>query len=243
MSSSPDVRTLEILLRGEDAQRAAPARLDTELRTSRYVRDARSDARLVDPGLERAFDEVADEVRRSARAEGYAVGWAAGRAAGERQVRQEAADAEARRAMAEQGRADAASSAVGALHRAATKLEESTVQTCTEARELLLDAALQIAASILSREVRMDDDALAPVRRALDLSPSGRPVVVHLHPEDALIAREMLASDAGSLSGREVLVVDDPSLEPGDCVARCDATRVDARLADALARAREVLLR
>jgi flagellar assembly protein FliH len=43
------------------------------------------------------------------------------------------------------------------------------------------------------------------------------------------------------MDGRPITLVDDPSLKPGDAVAVCDATTIDARLGPALERVREVL--
>jgi flagellar assembly protein FliH len=76
--------------------------------------------------------------------------------------------------------------------------------------------------------------------RALALAPSGRPVTVHLHPADHATVTGGQPGPV-EIEGRSVTLLADPTLQPGDAVAECDATIIDARIAPALARAREVL--
>src|SRR2546423_553152 len=75
--------------------------------------------------------------------------------------------------------------------------------------------------------------------RAVALAPAGRPVTVRLSPADR--ATLDLDESTVDIDGRAVTILADAGLRPGDAVAECDATTIDARLDTALARAKEVL--
>ena len=244
MSSSPEAA----VLRGAAAAAVAPARLDTDLRQSRFLRTAdgsvRLDPRLADPRLEAAFDEAAEEVRTAARAQGYAEGWAAGQAAALADAEQRAAALAAAQEATEAARSLAFHRAVEAVVRGAGELERRALPQAEEVRDVVVDAALALAAAVLGREVALDPEpGRAALMRALDLAPDGTRVVVRLNPSDH--AALLVAADGSSevvVGGRTVTLVSDPSIAIGGAVADCDATRVDARLETALQRAREVLL-
>lgn len=244
MSSSPDAP----VLRGAVAAAFAPARLDADLRHSRFLRaadgSARLDPRLADPRLEAAFEEAAEEVRTAARAQGYAEGWAAGQAAALADAEQRAAALAAAHEATEASRSLAFHRSMDALVRAAGELERRALPQAEEVRDVVVEAALALAAAVLGREVSLDPEpGRSALLRALDLAPDGSRVLVRLNPADhaALVA----ASDGASelmVDGRQVVLAADPSVAVGSAVADCDATRVDARLETALQRAREVLL-
>jgi flagellar assembly protein FliH len=230
------------VLKGEAATRIPVARLDTELRTQRFLVGGRPDARLADPTLERAFDEVAAQVRAAAQAEGYAVGWAAGLRAATDHVQAAAAEAEAIQREAADTQARSVRTALRALAQAATSLEVRAVTPAAELRDAVLDAAVELTETMLDRELALaTEPGLDALRRALDLVPSGRPVTARLHPSDAAAVRDALAAMPAGELGRELLVVADASVEPAGCVVECDASRVDAQLSTALARVREQL--
>jgi flagellar assembly protein FliH len=80
------------------------------------------------------------------------------------------------------------------------------------------------------------------VRRALSLVPDGTSVTVRLHPDD----HRALVGPGGStyaVEGRPITVRADADLAPGDAVAEYGMTTVDATIAAAVARVREVLER
>lgn len=236
------------MLRGAAAAAFAPARLDTDLRHSRFLRAAdgsvRLDPRLADPRLEAAFEEVAEEVRTAARAQGYAEGWAAGQAAAVADAEQRAAALASAQEAAEASRSLAFHRAVDAVQRAATELERRALPQAEDLRDAVVEAALSLAAAVLGREVDLDPEpGRTALLRALDLAPQGSRVVVRLNPSDHA---SLVAASGGSseitVGGRAVLLTADPSVGVGGAVADCDATRVDARLETAVLRAREVLL-
>lgn len=243
-SSSPDRLSESAVMRGAAADAVPTARLDADLRSSRYVRDAGGfahvDPRLVDPGLAAAFEEVAGSVRTAARAAGFAAGWAQGHASATAEVREQAAAAEAARAAEDREHRLRVVRALGALAAAAAGLERRAVVPAAEISSELLAGALELVEALVGHELAVTTTpGLDAVRRALDLAPGGAPVVVTLHPEDRAAVAALIAD--GTDLGREVRLRSDAGLRRGDAVAECDAARIDASLPAALARVREVL--
>jgi flagellar assembly protein FliH len=215
------VRFGESVLRDRRADAAPSARFDVDLRE-----------------LETLPPALVARWRAEAEATGYAAGWAQGM----REAR-EAAAAEAERAenhaaeiaRTHRLRVERAALAIG---RAAESLEKLAVAAAHEVEEQIVATALAVAEAVLARELRTaDEPGREALARALALAPSNTPVTVRLNPADLLtIGRTELVVDR-----RIVTLVTDPGLQPGDAVALCDATTVDARLGPALDRVREVL--
>jgi flagellar assembly protein FliH len=223
MSSSADPRWAGIVP-ADAAQAATAVRFDVDLRRGRRVTD----------GL------LADE-RAAAHAVGYAAGWAEGQRAAHDAALAATAAATAGAREASDERAAAVRRALDAVGAAATALERRVLPSVADAEQAILGAALALAEALLGRELSLAEaPGLDAIRRALALAPSRRPVLVRLSPAD----HAALAGGARSeydVDGRMVTVVADPTLQPGDAVAECDATTVDARLGAALERVREVL--
>lgn len=241
----PDRAELETpVLRGAEAGAATAARMDSDLRTSRFVRSegdrTTTDARLLDPRLEVAFEKVAEGVRDSARAQGFAAGWAKGQAAASEEVRYMAGAAEAARLSEDREHRLRAVRALQALTDAATSLEARAVLPAAAIRDELLAGALELVEVLLGHELSVaTSPGLDAVRRALDLAPQGSPVTVALHPEDRAAVAGLI--DGGLDLGRPVEFTADATLARGEAVATCAATRIDARLHAAIQRVREVL--
>lgn len=180
---------------------------------------------------------VLDPARRAAESAGYAAGWAAGIAAA-----RSVSDAEARatRTRAEQAAQTARGrleQGVAALDAAARQLTERSAPNLAELQELIASSAFAIAEAVVGVALRDDDvRGRAAVSRALALVPDGHDVEVALHPADLAT---VTASEAGLPAN--VRLVADPALAPGDAVATCPATTVDARIGAALERVREAL--
>jgi len=227
------------------ATRAFPTPEETTLRFGeRILRDDRAGgapaARFDVDLCQRAPsppDELA-EARATAEAAGYAAGWAQGRrearAAAEAQADRDAlAVEEVMAALTER-----VEHTTAAMANAATRLERQAVPAVREIEHAIVDTAFQIAEAILGRELRTaTEPGREALARALGLAPAQRPVTVRLNPADRMsIERTELVVD-----GRTVTLVDDASLRPGDAIAVCDATTIDARLGPAVERVREVL--
>ncbi|MFD1371451.1 FliH/SctL family protein [Actinoplanes sichuanensis] len=220
MSSSPDR-----VLRGVAAENLAAARFGIDLRHETPV-----------------DEEVVERARRQARTTGYAEGWAQGK-------RDAAAANEAAAARAvlaeeayEQRRATALASAVNALGRAVTGLEDQLMPTFTELQEVVLATAWELAEAIIGRHLQDDPQRGADaLRRAMTAAPEHGDVVVSMHPDDF---RNLVGESSGEdfeFSGRRITLRPDPRLQPGDAVAETGTATVDATLAAAVARAREAL--
>ncbi|HWG98670.1 MAG TPA: FliH/SctL family protein [Pilimelia sp.] len=216
----------DVVLRGDLARGAAAVRFDVNLRTSAPVPS-----------------ELVEQARAQARTTGYAEGWAQGQRAA-----RIAAQAVADQAAAEQRAAVAAGEAalaraVAAVDRAAADLAQRQLAAVAQAHEALLAAAVTVAEALLGAELSTGEDrGLAAVRRALAAAPERGEVTVRLHPADH---HALTGPDAGAyeVDGRPVTLRPDPALAPGDAVAECGVVTVDATLAAAVARVREVLAR
>ncbi len=230
------------VLRGALASSLPAARLDTDLRKHDFRLRGHADARLTDPTLERAFELVAVEVRAASRAEGYAIGWAEGLRDATEQVNRTAAEAARVRQVAVDEQTQAVRTALRALGQAAQSLEQRAVTPAAELRDAMLQAAVELAETLLGRELAIaTEPGMDAFRRALDLLPAGRPVTVRLHPAEAGAVRQVVAAMPAGELGRDVLVVADASVERAGCVADCDAMRVDAQLSTALDRVRQLI--
>lgn len=185
----------------------------------------------------------------AARAQGYAAGYATGiaeaRAATAARL---AADAAAAAAAAE-ARDAATRQAFEALFDAADDLEQRAVPAASEIEDEIVSAAWEIASAIVGQVLA--DEATrsrAAVSRALSLAPAGDDVTVTVSPADFIALGGTIAADGVSTAPlrrerglRTVTIAPDEALSPGDAVARCGATTIDARLAEAIARVKQVL--
>jgi flagellar assembly protein FliH len=205
----------DALLRGDDAERARPVDL------GRLVLAGSALSRDLSPVGPWA-DEAA-RIREAARRHGLAQGLEEGRTQG----LEEGLDEAARRCQGITGALDAAVAQLGqeceALGR---RLADDTVQL-----------ALDIAKAVIGRELAVAADPGADaIARCLDLVPSVADLVVHLNPDDVARLQEF-----DVLGDRDLTVVPDDRLEPGDAVVVSDETMIDARIGTALQRVTEVL--
>lgn len=196
--------------------------------------------------------QLVAQARTDAASIGYAQGWAQGWAQGLADARRSqaeglaAARAERERYAAE--RTAQLSSALTALAQAAAQLEAAAVPTCEDIEDTILAVAVELAEALLGRELRGPHAAgLAALTRVLRLAPAGEPVTVRLNPTDqATLAAEGGAALVASISGtagRSVSLEADADLAPGDAMARCGATTIDARLSEGLHRLQDYIAR
>lgn len=206
-----------------------------DLRTGTWTRHGHRSA-LGDPIVEHLLDELAERTRAAAQAQGYAAGWAQGLRTGRDQAAATAQEYAARDAAATARRQVEHDQAMTALATTLDRLEAGFRAAVADVTARAHAMALEIAAAVIGRELATSettaDDA---VRRALGPVPADIPVVVRLHPDDA--ARV----DVRLLGDRPVRVVADPTLAAGDAIAETEDTLVDATIAAALDRVREVL--
>jgi flagellar assembly protein FliH len=93
----------------------------------------------------------------------------------------------------------------------------------------LLSLALALARHIVRRELKTDPtQIIGIIREAIAALPvAAREVRVHLHPEDAAVAREHLAPTE---SERAWTLIEDPVMARGGCQVTTLTSRVDMRL-------------
>lgn len=113
----------------------------------------------------------------------------------------------------------------GVLDKLAKPLEEMDAQV----EQQLVNLSLSIARQLIRRELKTDPaQVIAIIRETVGLLPvAARDVRVHLHPEDAAVVRERLATPAAD---RAWTIIEDPVMTRGGCRVTTDTAQIDARL-------------
>jgi flagellar assembly protein FliH len=221
------------VLRGSDADRVRPARMDAELRGSPFAPVHVVDARLTDPHLEGVVDRARQQAVEHGRVEGHRAGYVAGMAVAAAEA-QLVAEQAVQAAAAHEAQRDARlGDALAVLATAAEAFRTREAVSLAEIEHVVTDLAVRIARAVLDREHLLSDNpGREAVRRALSLAPEDCPATVRLHPDDAAGLGELDALGAG----RHLVVVADPSIEPGGCVVHAAGRSVDAQIGPALSR-------
>jgi flagellar assembly protein FliH len=172
----------------------------------------------------------------SARARGYAAGFAEGRRAGAREQARWRAEAEDARAAESAEAADRLAVLAATLRGAAIELREATVPVLDEAESALVDAAFELATAVVG--VALEDRlgaARAAVQRVVSAIDAGAVPAVRLHPDDVADLRR------AGLEVEELRLIADPALARGDAIGELPTGWLDARIHEALARAKQAL--
>ena len=170
-----------------------------------------------------------------AESRGFAAGYAEGLRHAADQHRRAETEREARLAAAIAAEQQRTQQAVNALTRAAAALNNHVVPAVEDAEQTLIDTALDLAEAVLGSEVSGGRvSAAQTLRRALDAAGREQVADVRLNPVD------LAALDGTSLPD-DVTVTADPALAPGDATATLRHGWFDARICEALDRARTVL--
>jgi flagellar assembly protein FliH len=158
---------------------------------------------------------------------GYAMGLAEGQAAAEEEFRR-----------AERLRDDEVERAVRALGSAVDVSARALEARVDELAGAIPGLVFELVEALVGRELAVavdpGGDALA---RALALQPTKEPVVARLHPDDI----RRLGDLAALGDGREITVVADHTVAPGDAVVEVGPSRIESRMQEALERVRAVL--
>lgn len=98
----------------------------------------------------------------------------------------------------------------------------------------LVGLAIAVAKHLVRRELKTDPgEIVAVIHEALAVLPlATRNIRVLLHPEDAVLVRELIAQSGND---RHWIVAEDPSLHRGDCRVVTDTSQIDATLERRLA--------
>lgn len=214
---------------------------------------------IAGPGSDRAAARDADDVRAEAR--GHAAGYAAGLRAAELELAARRAALEAEHAELHERLMAHGIAAADILVTAARALDARVVQSVSDAEEVLVATAFDLAEAVVGYELRASEPAAdappadepatpgdpdpragrtarAAVARALAGADGSVVTTLRLHPLDLALLDE--STRASSAPG--VVFAADPSLGRGDAEADLPAGLIDARLDTALARARQALL-
>ena len=165
---------------------------------------------------------------RDATESGYRAGYDAGFTAG-------LVDAAAAIDSRERARTEQFGAVLDTLRAAADTLgtEHRSIIADIEAR--VVDIAVEVATELVGHDLtNTDERGREALARALHFAPEAAPVVARLHPED--IATADLESLHSVRASRNLTIVSDLTLAPGDCVIDLGATRIDARIAPAIER-------
>lgn len=110
-----------------------------------------------------------------------------------------------------------------------------------EVERQLVRLAITVATHLARRELKTDPGRIvAIIRETVALLPlAAREVRVHLHPEDAALVRERLASPQAE---RAWSIIEDPVLGRGGCRVTAENSEIDARLETRVAAAIAQLL-
>ena len=144
----------------------------------------------------------------------FAKGYEDGLAAGRREM-----DAQAAKLRARVVQLDAI---LGSLAKPFDELD-------AEVEKQLTLLALTVGKQMVRRELKTDPgQVIGVIRESVGRLPAAaRDVRVHLHPEDAKVVRELLATPG---TDRAWSIVEDPAMGRGGCIVRTDVSQIDARL-------------
>jgi flagellar biosynthesis/type III secretory pathway protein FliH len=142
-----------------------------------------------------------------------------------------AAADQVRAAALQEGRAEGLAAAAGQVGAQLTRLAEAQVAWLARAEIEVVELGMEMARRILGRELQADPSAaLAGAREALRVAGPARRLRVRLHPEVMAQLRVRLPELGYQVEGRDLELVADPALVPGDVLVETEAGQVDGRL-------------
>jgi flagellar assembly protein FliH len=118
---------------------------------------------------------------------------------------------------------------VARLDRILSALAQPLHDLDAEVEQQLLSLSLAIAKQLVRRELRIDPtQVIAVIRETVAILPaSARDARVYLHPDDAAIVRDKLASPA---QDRAWTIFEDPMMTRGGCRVTSESAQIDARV-------------
>ncbi|MDP1733975.1 MAG: FliH/SctL family protein [Sulfuritalea sp.] len=169
-----------------------------------------------EPGLPAVSDDEVHRIREKARLEGHQAGYAAGQAQAENMGREQAL----------------------LLAETLRNLEQCIAEVNQAVANDLLALSIEVARQVVRQTVDVKPEVLLGViREALEQLPLLH-AAIHLHPEDASLAR-LRAGDQLAHAGHRIH--EDPKLKRGDVVIEAGGSHLDASLATRWRRVVEAL--
>ena len=158
---------------------------------------------------------VSEKEKAEAERVQFAKGYEDGVAAGRREIDAEVAKLRSRLAQLDK--------ILGSLAKPFEELDK-------QVEEQLTLLALTVGKQMVRRELKTDPaQVIGVIRECVGRLPvAARDVRVKLHPQDAAVVRELLATNPGT--ERAWNVVEDPALTRGGCIVVSDSSQIDARL-------------
>lgn len=218
MSSLSDTTPRGLVLRGHDAQRAHDATFGGS----------------IDEALAPEHGDPSCAPRRDV-LDGRAAGFERGRRDGF-EAGIQAADLELQRLASE--REARVSKAVAALEAATERAVLAYEEAIRRVEECVTSVAFEVTQALFDRELSVSTEpGREAITRALRIAGDAKQMTARLNPDDVATIGELGAL----VAGHDVIVVADPSVAAGDCVAEIGTSEIDASLSAALGRVRQVL--
>ena len=169
-----------------------------------------------------------DEARRKGHEAGYEEGLGKGMEQGLAQGLAQGLE-EGRRQGLEEGRAQALQEKLRLQELTETFSSEIANANETVA-DNLLDLALDLAKAMLKTELAVKPELIIPiVSEAIHYLPSvQQPALVHLHPDDAVLVRDMMGDELSASGWR---IVEEQTIERGGCRIETASNQIDASVA------------
>lgn len=163
-------------------------------------------------GIKQGRDEGLEQGRKDGFAEGFEKGLAEGRAEGKREQQQQ----------------------VALLKSLLEQMQSPLKNTDEELHNTLLSLSVAMAQQLVRREIQIEPGEIIPViTEALALLPShAKDIVVHVHPEDAKLIRDLLTD---TVDDSDWSIAEDPLLTRGGCRVESQDSSIDASLEARLA--------
>ncbi len=176
---------------------------------------------------------VDPELLQGATDDGYRVGYQAGF---DSALEDAAAAIESR----ERRRSEELASVLDQLANTASFIESDHADIIAAMQHQVIALAIDIAETLIGHELATGSDVgRAALDRALQLAPKSGPVTAQLHADDYATLEN--SGEINGYADRGITITVGTELSPGDCIVDVEATRIDARIAPALQRVREVL--
>ena len=163
-------------------------------------------------GVQQLTEEDVERTRRQAEQEGYQKGYQEGRA-----------------------QANSEGERLAAL---AVQFEQALAGFDQQVAEDLLRLALEVARQVVRQAIAVKPERVIAVIREALAQMSQQHTVIHLHPEDASLARSYLGDQLSHAGHR---IHEDPRQERGGCVIEAGGSQLDASVATRWKRAAESL--
>lgn len=124
------------------------------------------------------------------------------------------------------------------------RLQGAEQKALLNAAEQLVPLAVTIAEKVIRTEVRMDPGLTVQLARDLiqQVDVNQRQILFKVHPSEAALLREQMTQDSSwQFNDRQILVMEDPNVEPGGCILETPSGLIDGTLATQLAVVRRLL--